>query len=82
MIGGIIKPMDAQGTGMAGTDSQASPVGNGAGGAAIGRDVADRQRLTGVLNGDGDGFDDGHGRRLARLLAGVKGRAGQRRRRT
>lgn len=37
-----IKPADAQGTGMAGTDRPASPVGDGAGGATIGRDVADR----------------------------------------
>jgi hypothetical protein len=38
---------------MAGTDRPASPVGGGAGGAAIGRDVADRQRLATVFNGDG-----------------------------
>jgi hypothetical protein len=54
--GGIVKPADAQAAGMAGTDRAASPVGGGAGGAAIGRDVADRQRLAAVFNGGGDGF--------------------------
>jgi hypothetical protein len=44
-IGGIVNPTDAQGTRMAGTDGPASPVDGGAGGAAIGRDIADRQRL-------------------------------------
>lgn len=38
---------------MAGTDRPATPVAGCAGGAAIGRDVADRQRLAAVL---GDGF--------------------------
>ena len=46
---GVIKPADAQGTGMAGTDRPASPVGGGAGGASIGRDVVDRQRLATVF---------------------------------
>ena len=73
MIGGIVKPTDAQGTSMAGTDRPASPVGGGAGGAAIGRDFADGQRFTAVLNGRGDGFDDGHGRRLGRMSAGRQG---------
>jgi hypothetical protein len=49
----MIKPADAQGAGMAGKDRPASPIGGGAGGAAIGRDVADRQRLAAVLDGDG-----------------------------
>jgi hypothetical protein len=49
---------DTQGTGMAGTDRAALPVGGGAGGAAIGRNVADRQRLAAVLNGRGHGFKD------------------------
>jgi hypothetical protein len=49
----LVKPADTQGAGMAGTDRPATPVGGGAGGAAIGRDVADRQRLATVL---GDGF--------------------------
>ena len=49
-IGGIIKPTDAQDTGMAGADRPASPVGGGAGGATIGRDVADRQRLATELS--------------------------------
>jgi hypothetical protein len=40
--GNVVKPRDAQGTGMAGTDRPALPVGAGAGGPAIGRDVADR----------------------------------------
>jgi len=62
----IVKPADAQGTGMASTDRPASPVGSRGRGAAIGRDVADRQRLAAVLGGS-DGFDGGHGRRLARL---------------
>jgi hypothetical protein len=53
LIAGIVKPAYAQGTGMVGTDSPASTVGGGAGGAAIGRDVADRQRLAALL---GDGF--------------------------
>jgi hypothetical protein len=73
MIGDIIKPTDAQGTGMAGTDRTATPVGGGAGGAAIGRDVADRQRLTTAL-GDGDGFYDCHGRRVGLLGGGRQGR--------
>jgi hypothetical protein len=51
----IIKPADAQGTGMAGTDGPALAVGCGAGCAAIGRDVADCQRLAAVL-GDGSGW--------------------------
>jgi len=70
MIGGIVKPTDAQGTSMAGTDRPASPVCGGAGGAAIGRHVTDRQRLATLLDG---GFKDSHGRRLARMSAGVKG---------
>jgi hypothetical protein len=40
--GGIVKPADAQASAMAGTNRPASPVGGGAGGAAIGRDAADR----------------------------------------
>jgi hypothetical protein len=51
----IIKPADAQGAGMARTHRPASPVGGCAGGAAIGRDVADRQPLAAAFNG-GDGF--------------------------
>jgi hypothetical protein len=43
---------------MAGIDRAASPVGGGAPGAAIWRNVADRQRFAAVL---GDGFYDGHG---------------------
>jgi hypothetical protein len=70
-IGAIIKPTDAQGTGMVGTDSPATPVGGGTGGATIGRDVADRQRFAAVL---GDGFWDGHGRRLGLVWAGRQGR--------
>jgi hypothetical protein len=73
MIGGIVKPTDAPGTGMAGTDRPTTPVGGGAGGAAIGRDVADRQRLAAVLDRDG-GFEDGHGHRVARMPAGRQGR--------
>ena len=63
----IVKPADALGTGMAGTDRPASPFGGGAGSATIGRNVADRQRLAAVLNGRGHGFKDGHGYRVARL---------------
>jgi hypothetical protein len=52
---------------MAGTNRPASPVGGGAGGATIGRDVADRQRLATVF---GVGFDDAHGCRLGLARAG------------
>jgi hypothetical protein len=47
---GVVKLADAQGAGMAGTNRPALPVGGGAGGAAIWRDVADRQRLAAVLD--------------------------------
>jgi len=60
----MVKPTDAQGAGMAGTDRPASPVGGGAGGAMIGRDVADRQRLAAVFGG-GYGFVGCHGHRPA-----------------
>jgi hypothetical protein len=59
VIDGIVKPTDAQGAGMAGTDRPASPVGGRGRCAAIRRDVADRQRLATVLN-SGDGFEDDH----------------------
>jgi hypothetical protein len=48
-----IKPTNPQGTGMAGTDCPALPVGGGGRCAAIRRDVADRQRFATVF---GDGF--------------------------
>jgi hypothetical protein len=41
-------------------------VGDGAGGAVIGRDVADRQRLATVV---GVGFKDAHGRRVGLMWA-------------
>jgi hypothetical protein len=69
LIGAIIKPANAQGAGMAGTNRPASPVGGGAGGAAIGRDVADRQRLAAVFNG-GDGFGGCYGGGVPELLTG------------
>jgi hypothetical protein len=58
---------------MVGTDRPASPVGSGAGGAAIRRDVADRQCLAAVLGGDG--FWDAHGRRIGLMSAGRQGRS-------
>jgi hypothetical protein len=55
---------------MAGTHRPALTVGGGAGGAAIGRDVADRQRFATVLNG---GFKDAHGRRVGLMWAARQG---------
>jgi hypothetical protein len=66
----IVKPMDVGRAGMTGTDCPASPVGGGAGGAAIGRDVTDRQRLATVFDGG-----VGHGHRVARMWAGRQGRS-------
>jgi len=63
--------MDPQGAGMAGSHRPALTVGGGAGGAAIGRDVADRERLAAMLGG---GFYDGHGRRVGLMWAGRQGR--------
>jgi hypothetical protein len=76
----IVKPTNVQRTGMAGTDRPALAVGGGAGGAAIGRDVADRQRFAAVFNG-GDGFEGCHGRGLGRMSAGRQGRWRVKRRR-
>jgi len=63
---GIVEPSDAQGTGMAGADRSASPIGGGAGGASMGRDVADRHCLAAVFNGHGRGL------RAGRRCRGVK----------
>jgi hypothetical protein len=62
----IIEPMDVERAGMAGADLPALPGTCRGGGATIGRDLADRQRLTAVLDG-GVGLRDAHGHGSARI---------------
>jgi hypothetical protein len=56
----IIEPMDVRRAGVAGTDLPALPSASRGCGASVGRDFADRQRLTAVLDG-GVGLGDVHG---------------------
>jgi hypothetical protein len=72
--GGVIKPSNVHHTGMGRANGSAATVGGGAGGAAIGRDVADRQRLATVFNGGDGGFQNGHGCRVAPVTSGRQGR--------
>ena len=55
----IIKPMDQGYAGMARANFSALSGASRGRGATVGRDFADRQRLTAVLDG-GDGFGDVH----------------------
>jgi hypothetical protein len=76
----IIEPMDVERAGVAGADLPALPSASRGCGAAVGRDIADGQRFTAVLDG-GDGFKVGHwwwrsgrvGGGLALCRPGVKG---------
>ena len=56
----IIEPMDVERAGVAGTNHPALPSASRGRGAAVGRNFADRQCFTSVLNGGG-GFNVGHG---------------------
>jgi hypothetical protein len=68
----IIEPMDVQRSGMARTDLSALAGAGRRRGAAVGRDFADRQRLTAVLGG-GEGLGDVHGPGVGVLAGMVKG---------